>query len=222
MSADPVNTQPLNLLVLGGTGNVGKLVIKSALQKGYKVRSLTRSLKKAPQFPEGQVEWIEGSILDPTIVDRVVQGQDAVISVLGPKGTGKTNLYSESAKLVVTAMKNHNVNRYLVITPGTSSPQQNFFIKWLLPKVLKNLRADSKIMEDYLTGLNDANINWTIVRPFPMKGGNATGKFRVGAGDASSLTPPLKPTTVRADLAEFLVAEASEKKWNNQIVTLGL
>jgi len=221
MSTDPVNNQPLNLLVLGGTGNVGKHVIESALKKGYKVRSLTRNLKNTPKFKEGEVEWIEGSVLDSAVVDKAVQGQDAVISVLGPKGTGKTNLYSESAKHVVTAMKNHNVNRYLVVTPGTSSPQQGFMIKWLLPKLLKNLRADSKVMEDYFAGLNDTNINWTIVRPFPMKKGT-TGKYRVGAGDASTLTPPLKPTTPRGDLADFLVTEATEKKWNNQIVTLGL
>jgi len=221
MSADPVNNQPLNLLVLGGTGNVGKHVIESALKKGYKVRSLTRSLKKVPKFKEGEVEWIEGSVLDQATVDKVVQGQDAVISVLGPKGTGKTELYSESAKNVVTAMKNHNVNRYLVITPGTSTPQQGFLIKWLLSKVLKNLRANSKVMEDYFTSLNDPNINWTIVRPFPMKNGT-TGKYRVGAGDASTLTPPLKTTTHRGDLADFLVTEATENKWKNQIVTLGL
>ncbi len=215
-----MSNQHLNLLVLGGSGNVGKLVIASALKKGYKVRSLTRNLQKAPKFPEGEVEWIEGSVLDAAVVNKVVQGQDAVISVLGPKGTGKTDLYSQSAKLVVEAMKANNVGRYLVITPGTSSPKQGFLIKWLLPKILKNLRADSKIMEDYFAALNDANINWTIVRPFPMKGGAAKG-YRVGAGDASSLNPPLVPTTVKADLAEFLVTEATEKKWNNQIVTIG-
>lgn len=219
MNSNHNSSQSLRVLILGGSGNVGKEVVKAALKKGYKVRSLTRNIQKAPKFAEGEVEWHQGSVLDQDTVNKAVEGQDAVISVLGPKGMGKTTLYSESARLVTNAMKMHGVNKYLAITAGVTSPQMNCLKQSLIKKLLKNLSADCQVMKSVLRDIKDSNIEWTVVQPFPLNSKPLSGKYRVGN---DTIQPPLKPVTSKADLADFLVKEAAERKWGNQILTIGM
>jgi uncharacterized protein YbjT (DUF2867 family) len=56
-------------LVLGGTGTVGSLVVKGLLEKGEKVRVLTRSLERAGALPKG-AEAVIGDLNDPSTYEK--------------------------------------------------------------------------------------------------------------------------------------------------------
>jgi dihydroflavonol-4-reductase len=70
------------VLVTGGTGFLGAYVIKEMVQKGFAVSVLRRS-NKLPAFIASKifndVSWIEGDILDVTVLEEAMEGVDIVI-----------------------------------------------------------------------------------------------------------------------------------------------
>lgn len=209
----------LRILILGGTGKVGRVVAKTALTQGHKVRSITRDTSKAAKLKLGDVEWVQGSVFDENVLKKALEGQDAVISVLGPAGLGKTNIYSESAKLVVNAMLKNNVKRYLCITQGKTSDNMGCFKRAMIKKLLAKVWEDANSMKVYFENLGNDQIDWTVVQPFPLNDKKLSHKYRVASGH---INPPLRPQTSKADLAEFLVSEAGKKNWAKQVVTIGM
>jgi nucleoside-diphosphate-sugar epimerase len=69
----------LTLALTGATGFVGQHVLDLALDRGHRVRALTRR----PQPPRDGVEWIDGALDDTAALARLVDGADAVIHVAG-------------------------------------------------------------------------------------------------------------------------------------------
>ena len=67
------------LAVTGGTGFVGQRLIDLASERGHQVQALTRR----PQDSRDGVDWIEGSLEDRDVLERLVTGSDAVIHVAG-------------------------------------------------------------------------------------------------------------------------------------------
>src|SRR5918995_1874238 len=67
------------LAVTGGTGFVGQRLIDLAIERGHQVQALTRR----PQESRDGVEWIEGSLENRDVLERLVTSSDAVIHVAG-------------------------------------------------------------------------------------------------------------------------------------------
>lgn len=83
MRADSTNQK--RLLVIGGNGFVGRHVCRYAVQKGFKVTSMSR--RGECPIPDdkwlSQVEWKSGNALDKKTVVRFVQDADAVVHTIG-------------------------------------------------------------------------------------------------------------------------------------------
>lgn len=206
------------LLVVGGTGRVGQEIIKSALKQGHQVRAITRNMKKAKKFEEGEVEWQECDATNKVCMLDAVDGRDAVISSIGPDGTGKTTVYSDSVQVMVDVMKQKKVKRLVVTScdweyPGTSWVFKNI-VKWHL----KHLQEDSQLMERFLGLRPRDSIQWTVVRAFHLVNKPFTGKYRVGQ---LNIDPPFVTHTRITDLGDFLVKEAIERTWMYNFVTIG-
>ncbi len=69
----------ITLAITGGTGFVGKTLIRLATAQGLRVRALTRS----PQSPQDGVEWIAGALDQPDALQTLMCGSDAAIHVAG-------------------------------------------------------------------------------------------------------------------------------------------
>jgi putative NADH-flavin reductase len=97
----------MDVLVLGATGSVGRLVVEEALRRGHRVTALVRHPEKlgAPA-----VRAVEGDALDPAAVSRAVADQDAVIYVLGAGNVRRTTLFSESTRILLKAMTDQKVH----------------------------------------------------------------------------------------------------------------
>jgi uncharacterized protein YbjT (DUF2867 family) len=65
----------MNILVTGGTGNVGSAVVTELLKRGASVRVLARKQPEASKLPVG-VEVAIGDLLDPVSVEQAMQGVD--------------------------------------------------------------------------------------------------------------------------------------------------
>lgn len=67
------------ILVLGGTGIVGRGVVAHLLADGYAVRILTRDSQKARElFGQAEIGIIEGDMTAPDCLNRALAGVDAV------------------------------------------------------------------------------------------------------------------------------------------------
>lgn len=73
----------VRIAVLGGTGYGGDAVVREAARRGHTVTSYSRNL---PSEPVEGVEYVTGSLLDPSRLARTVQDTDVVFETLSPRG----------------------------------------------------------------------------------------------------------------------------------------
>ncbi|CEM19685.1 unnamed protein product [Vitrella brassicaformis CCMP3155] len=76
MMAPPV---PGKLLVLGGTGTVGRIIVKNAIDRGYDVRCILRSPRKGSILSDWGAEIVYGDLSLPETLPGALAGVTAVI-----------------------------------------------------------------------------------------------------------------------------------------------
>ena len=72
------------ILVIGGTGNIGKSVVEGLLGKGQKVRVLTRDAKTAGQAFQ-QADVVQGDLDDAASLARAMEGAEKLFLELDKK-----------------------------------------------------------------------------------------------------------------------------------------
>lgn len=82
-----------NLLVVGATGSIGRLVVAEAVRRGHAVRALVRSADKGRRLPAGATA-IVGDVTRPETLAEAVASIDAVVFTLGSDGAGKVGAES--------------------------------------------------------------------------------------------------------------------------------
>lgn len=86
MNIQPENNTPAfalsSVLVTGGTGFLGAYILRDLVNAGYKVSALRRR-KVMPDFISqdilSKVDWIDGDIMDPVLLEEAMTDTDAVI-----------------------------------------------------------------------------------------------------------------------------------------------
>ena len=117
----------MQILLLGGTGPVGILFLRQALERNHTVVVYARSPDKIPLDlrEHASVKVIRGSLEDTNLIRQafsVEGGIDAVVSALGPPVTGfhpKDAPIARAYERVIEVMKGKGVKRIIVL--GTAS-----------------------------------------------------------------------------------------------------
>ncbi len=78
----------MNILVVGATGSIGRLVVEEALRQGHSVRALVRSPEKARRL-HAKAEIVVGDLTRPDTLAKAVEGVDAIVFTHGSDGAGK-------------------------------------------------------------------------------------------------------------------------------------
>lgn len=219
----------MKLTIFGATGPTGRRLLERAIASGHEVRAFYRSPKKA-QARHERLEWVRGDVQDADSVESAVEGSEAVISVLGgepsnplhptrpgdPDGPG-----SNGARNIVAAMEAHNIKRLVCQTAwGIGQSKENadlagsFFLKVLVPPLLRDDYADKGREEDILRG---SELDWVIVRPMILTNGHWTGNYRVG----EELQPGRRPYISRADVADFLARQLTDNDFVHKAPAIG-
>jgi hypothetical protein len=166
-------TTPSSLfLVLGGTGGTGQHFIRLAFSSGHRVRALVRPSSTSKLTPSPQLEIIPGSItdLDTLNFDSLLAGVDYVISMLGDKTLQSTRaINTEFVKLLVPAMRKHQIKRFLNQAGGLSRPYGGSLspILWILRNTFargfNGQHVDNEGVMEYLS-TECGDIEWIVHR----------------------------------------------------------
>lgn len=156
------------IAILGGTGKSGKYLVKELLHQNYQIKLLLRNPENL-QAQGPAIEVVQGDARNYESVALLVQGSDAVISMLGqPKG--EPTIFSEATRNVIRAMVHYNVNRYIVTTGlNVDTPldkkgdQTKGATEWMRTNYPKTT-YDKQVEYDLLV---KSRVNWTLVR-LPM------------------------------------------------------
>ena len=140
--ADKQNVERL-ILVCGATGKQGGAVARSLLDRGFRVRGLTRD----PQKPEAQAlaeqgaEVVQGDMEDRSAMDRVLEGAHGVFSVQNFWETGYDREVKQG-KTVADAAKATGVEHFVYSSVGSAHRQTgipHFESKWEIEEHVRQI-----------------------------------------------------------------------------------
>lgn len=193
-----------SIIILGATGGTGKSATIQALQNGWAVTAIVRN-PSLLEITHSNLTIVRGDVLQPSTFAKHIIGKHAVISCLGVGTSLKpTTIYSVGTNNMVDAMNTANIQRLVCISAGglSATKEMGFFIrtltKVLLQRILKNLYADMRLMEN---NLSKTNINYTIIRPARLTNGKQTSKYRMAIN--GHVKTPWKIS--KADLAHAML-----------------
>jgi len=205
----------MKLSVFGATGNTGLEIVKQALSQGHIVTAFVRNVARL-SIEHDHLTYIIGDVFDPTSVAQAIQGQDAVICALGAGSSlKKTTVRTAGTTNIIKGMKEHKVNRLMVITAmgvGESWNSLSPFNKFFFATLLKSSRADHESQE---AAVKESGVDWTIVRPSGLTDDPRSGVYEVGENILAKTSK-----IARADVADLIIKELGENALIGKAVTI--
>ncbi len=118
------------ILVIGGTGMIGKPVTRALIKAGFQVSMLARHPQKAlALFPEATI--LPGDVFDPLSLLPAFEGQDAVYISLSPSRTARRNNRMperEGIDNIIAVAKQAGIKRtHAPILPGAALQWHEWF-----------------------------------------------------------------------------------------------
>ncbi len=204
----------MKVLVIGAGGRTGKAVVERAASAGHQV---TAFVHEADEFDIADVKVIVGDATDSGAIEEAVRGQDAVLDTVGGTTPYKeTTLETSVAKAVIAAMTRHGVRRLVatsMLGVGGSKANASFYERLLVATVLRGADRDKEAME---AAIEDAPLEWVILRPAILTDDPATGNVRVFSEDSGAMAHNIP----RADLAALMVDQLSTDDHLHKAVTV--
>ena len=203
----------MKLAIFGASGRTGRPLVQQALDAEHDVIALVRTPATFPLKHE-RLTVVQGDVLNPADVDKVVQGADTVLSVLGHSKNSPKDMQTVATKNILAAMETYGVPR-LVILSGASVyvPQDqpkliNHVMKFVTKAIAGPVLADG---EQCMNILQDSNLDWIIVRGPMLNEGPHTGKYRVGWTGVNTGIH-----ISRADVADFMLKQVTDNTYIHQ------
>ena len=191
----------MKLVVLGATGGTGLELVRQAIQHGHSVTALVRSPDRLHPFRD-RITIKQGNLLNGTELEKVIKGQDAVLSGFGPRvpvSKADAHLLEQFALALTGAMARTAVKRVIVesvafLFKNSIVPPAYVLGRLLFPRVITDASAMERVF-------GESELDWTMVRPPELTDKPYTGKYRVREGHL----PRFGFKISRADVADFMI-----------------
>jgi uncharacterized protein YbjT (DUF2867 family) len=189
------------LAITGGTGFVGRHLLRLLTGRGDRARALARR----PQEAVPGIVWVSGALDQPTSLAQLVDGADAVIHVAGlvnaadRAGFAAGNVAGTAA--MIAAAREAGVRRFVHVSSLAARAPELSDYGWSKAESEKLVEA--------------SGLDWTIVRPPAVYGpgdGEMLELFRMAARGLVALPPDGRLSVIAAeDLARLLLALADRE-----------
>ncbi|MDJ0927537.1 MAG: SDR family oxidoreductase [Gammaproteobacteria bacterium] len=199
------------VLVVGATGQTGRLVVADLRSAGFEVRAFARDADKARRILGNEIAVFTGDVKDPATVGPAMTGVDTVISAIGARGaTGPDRpekVDFEGVRNLVDAAVDAGVGHFLLVSSMGVTREDHPLNKMFGDVLIWKSRGEQ--------ALRDSGMPYTIVRPGGLlnePGGQ--GEIVAVQGD-----PRLGQVAVpRADVATVLVEAVKTPASRNKTV----
>jgi putative NADH-flavin reductase len=120
-------------------------------------------------------------VMDPAAISPVLEEADAVISALGPRGTGPTTISRDSVRGIIQAMQKTGARRLVTVSGSIVADDGEGAVMRALVKpivratMLRHVCADMRRAEDEV---RESGLDWTIMRPPRLTDKPAAGTYR--------------------------------------------
>lgn len=156
--------EPLRVLVVGATGQIGKHAVTELLARGQSVRALTRHPEEARRL-EPRVEWVAGDLRVASSLEAVCKDMDALIFAAGsrtyedPSNTPERIYATGVESLCRLAQRDGVQHLVLISSSGVTQelPGASEYLKEVLRAKFKGEQA-----------LRRSGLAYTILRPIGM------------------------------------------------------
>ncbi len=193
----------MNLAIFGASGGTGRHLVDQALAAGHHVTILVRTLAAFAE-PHQRLRVVQGDVRQVDQVAAVVDGQDAVLSALGPHERGPVDLCTVAMTAILTAMTRDGVRRLVALSAyGARESHDSGLYNVLLWRMQKEKMLDKERMEELIA---HSAVNWTVVRPPALTNGPRTPHYRTGTTLRMKVTSHIS----RADVADFMLRQVTD------------
>lgn len=208
------------VLVMGASSGIGLAATRLALERGYAVRALARSVARIG-LSDAALSKVTGDARNAADVRAALEGVDAVIQALGVPAnmrmlTGPVDLFSAATRVLVPAMTAAGVRRLVAVTGFGAGDSRAAISPLQRPGfmlVFGRAYADKDVQERLI---RESALDWVIARPGVLTNGAATGRYRVLADPAQWRNGII----ARADVADFLVSQLDSDTYLRQAPVL--
>ena len=199
----------MKIAIFGASGRTGILTVYQALNKGHLVTAFARK-PSSVTIQHKNLRVIQGDILEYEKVKQAVEGQDVIISALGVESRKPTTVLSEGTRNILRAMEECKVSRFICMSSAgiLGNDAGILFGKIIMPLFLKQVFID-KVRQMKI--IQEANLDWVIVRPTSLTDAPKTGKYKITLG------PPVSRRIPRADVADFMLKLMTDKQYDHQM-----
>lgn len=154
--------QPAHVVILGGTGFVGRNVVPRLLSDGHRITVLSRGLTgKTRAALSRDASLIEGDVLDGDFLRAVLDDADAVINLVGilnedgDNGEGFERIFVGLVQTLIAAMRDTVTPRLLQMSSLGAGLDESHYLQ-------SRGRAELSVRE--------SGLDWTLFRPSVIAG----------------------------------------------------
>lgn len=195
----------MNITIFGATGATGTLLTGQALAAGHAVTAIVRDAARLAVPADQNLRVVTANVMDPAAIVPALDGADAVVSAIGPRGTGPTTVIQDSLRSIIEAMDKTGVRRLVQVSGSIVADEgESLYMRYLVKPVarrtfLRHVCADMRAGE---TEIRQSDLEWTILRPPALTDKAAAGIYR----RAIDRNLPHGFSVSRADLAACILA----------------
>ncbi|HEX4227459.1 MAG TPA: NAD(P)H-binding protein [Bryobacteraceae bacterium] len=200
----------MRLFILGATGGIGQHLLRIGLEHGHEISAFVRSPNKISQSSPS-LKVVPGDVFNAAQLTQCLARHDCVLSAFGPTTIRSTTMRRDFGRTLAHCLRNSKVSRAQVVSAAFLFSETGVLGYVLTRTLFRQMVPDMAGMEKEIM---QADMDWTIVRPPRLTNGPATHAYRVADGRL-----PKDGTVIsRADVAEFMIAEAEHPRHTRQIV----